>query len=206
MKCWPQTPWDHSRFMISPFISFNKGSSLYNWPPRFWLLGLWRAFMYHIYQMAVTQLAYRHEAHKRELKRVLRPGASAVVELCTPCPGALIQHNQIAIFWCIAPTARLKTGSALDLLSDTKLLAVNYLYDFGLIANFYVALFFFFFAAKSTMLMYCVVSHVFILQETLLALGWLSKMFHKFDKWWTCSVRFLQSRYYSFSPFSRVSH
>lgn len=54
--------------------------------------------MYHIYQMAVTQLAYRHETHKRETKPVLHPGASAGVELCTAYPGALIQYNQIAIF------------------------------------------------------------------------------------------------------------
>lgn len=54
--------------------------------------------MYHVYQMAMNQLAYRHEAHKRETKHVLRSGASAVVELCTPSPGALIQFNQIVIF------------------------------------------------------------------------------------------------------------
>lgn len=54
--------------------------------------------MNHIYQMAMTQLAYRHEAHKKETKHILRPGASAVVVLCTAYPGALIQYDQIAIF------------------------------------------------------------------------------------------------------------
>lgn len=50
-----------------------------------------------------------------------------LLQLCTAYPGALIQYNQIAIFDVFALTARLKP--ALDLLSATKLLAVNYLYD-----------------------------------------------------------------------------
>lgn len=111
------------------FYLINKDSSLYIWPPSFRLLGVERAFMCHVYQMAVTQLVYRHDAHKKENETRFPPrGFSCRRAVCciSRCPYSVQPDSNL---WCIALTARLKTGSALALLSDTKLLAVNYLYD-----------------------------------------------------------------------------